>query len=461
MNCFKNLGSLPVQSFDEARHGISAYEMLKNKEYIINTYNYQNDYWNLKPPLSFWSIILGFKIFGFNVFAMRFYSAASLFITISIVSIFTMKKFGKLESLITAIILSVCGPLYVFHVGRNGDADALYLLCFTISIIAMFYINKNKKTLYICGLFFSFAFLTKSWHSFSIAAIGGLYILLSGEIKKIRFKEWIIFILSFTVPIACWVITRILKDGKKFLTTMVQYDLIERSKRPLEGHIGDKWFYFDYLTNNPKMIALFAICIITITIMLYGKKLQNYKNELLGLMLWIIVPFVIFTRSQTKIVWYIIPIYIPLIMLTGIGLGKILKNREISNYVKIFIILIFVICIGREGKSLYRTILFQQREPVQEFLVNDISSIKEINEDEAYIQVENVETENGQWSQSYLFLGEITEDFKCKDGGVSEYLKTKNKAILITNQQGYKEYEEKLKDFKILKTNGDLYLISK
>ena len=75
---FYNLGEFKVNDWDEARHGVSAYEMLKNKNYIINTYNYKNDYWNLKPPISFWIIMLSYKLFGATIFSMRLYSALSI-----------------------------------------------------------------------------------------------------------------------------------------------------------------------------------------------------------------------------------------------------------------------------------------------------------------------------------------------------------------------------------------------
>ena len=75
VNCFFNLSSLPIQDWDEARHGISAYEMLKSENFLINTYNQTPDYWNLKPPLSFLSIALGYNIFGYNTLGLRFFSA--------------------------------------------------------------------------------------------------------------------------------------------------------------------------------------------------------------------------------------------------------------------------------------------------------------------------------------------------------------------------------------------------
>lgn len=70
--CFARLDIASLQHWDEARHGVNGYEMFKSHNYIVNTYNYENDYFNLKPPLSYWGIILGFKLFGVSIFSMRF-----------------------------------------------------------------------------------------------------------------------------------------------------------------------------------------------------------------------------------------------------------------------------------------------------------------------------------------------------------------------------------------------------
>ena len=52
--CFYKLGVGELCDWDEARHAVSAYEMIQTGEPIVTTYEYSNDYWNLKPPLSEW-----------------------------------------------------------------------------------------------------------------------------------------------------------------------------------------------------------------------------------------------------------------------------------------------------------------------------------------------------------------------------------------------------------------------
>ncbi|MED1487887.1 ArnT family glycosyltransferase [Bacillus smithii] len=87
-NIFFNLGKFPIYSWDEARHGVNAYEMLRQGNFIVNTYRYKMDYWNLKPPLSYWAIMLGYKTAGFNALGLRLISGICAMLTIIIVGIF-------------------------------------------------------------------------------------------------------------------------------------------------------------------------------------------------------------------------------------------------------------------------------------------------------------------------------------------------------------------------------------
>ena len=68
--CFYHLDYGELMDWDEARHGVSAYEMLQTGEPIVTTYAYSPDYWNLKPPLSEWLIVQVHK--NGKIYEMRF-----------------------------------------------------------------------------------------------------------------------------------------------------------------------------------------------------------------------------------------------------------------------------------------------------------------------------------------------------------------------------------------------------
>lgn len=456
--CFYNLGISPVKDWDEARHGVSAYEMLKNNEFIINTYNYSNDYWNLKPILSFWGIIISFKLFGISVFSLRFTSAISLFLTAILIGIFMKNRYGKLQSLTTLFLFSCMKRLFLSHIGRHGDSDSLFILFFTLSMLYMFKIEEKRFSLYFCGFFFSLAFLTKSWHAFSIVAIGGAYLLLTGLIRKINLSQWIYFILSFTIPIGSWIICRLIKDGPKFLIEMVRYDLIERSSRPIEGHVGDKLYYFRYLLEPNKILMILIIIITLIGIYIYRNKYFYVKNDVLAFLLWISIPFIIFTKAETKLGWYIVPIIIPIIMVTSIIIINMIIDNKIHILFKNLVFFSFLFSILIYNLHMVYEVIYVDRTPYENFMLEDIKEYSQINGKKAYLELED---NNGEWSQSKLFIAEISSDLICQSGGIDSFIKETDSSALIISRDKFIENNLSLNNFDIIYNNDEFYLLYK
>lgn len=125
--CFYHLDYGELMDWDEARHGVSAYEMLQTGEPIVTTYAYSPDYWNLKPPLSEWLIALGYKLFGYNAYGLRFFSGVSMFLSTLLCAAFLWKRYGKTEAVFSLFAFASCGKLFYYHAARNGDADALFI----------------------------------------------------------------------------------------------------------------------------------------------------------------------------------------------------------------------------------------------------------------------------------------------------------------------------------------------
>ena len=177
--CFYRLDVKYVVSWDEARFGINAYEMIKSGNYIMNTFRYEPDYWNLKPPLSMWGTALSFLIFGYNKLGLRAFSAFCYVVLCLICGLFVKKHFGKLQSLFAVLFLCANTACFSFHMIRSGDSDALYVLFFTLSMLCMLLIQEHPRMLYGAGFFFACAFLTKSWHAGTIVVIGFLFLVLT------------------------------------------------------------------------------------------------------------------------------------------------------------------------------------------------------------------------------------------------------------------------------------------
>ena len=120
---FRNLGAAEVANSDEARHGVSAYEMLQTENWIENTYNYEKDLWNLKPPVSFWAEATSMRVFGYSIWAFRLPSVMAFMTMFFVVCFFLMKKYDTLTCAFFMLLFIAFDDFFFAHYGRAGDAD--------------------------------------------------------------------------------------------------------------------------------------------------------------------------------------------------------------------------------------------------------------------------------------------------------------------------------------------------
>ena len=443
MLCFLRLDVGYVASWDEARHGISAYEMIQNKNFIVNTYNYDVDYWNLKPPFSFYGIMLGFGIFGYSVMGLRFYSALSYFMICIICALFVKKHHGKMSSLLSMAFLCCNYLMLTLHGARAGDADALYQLFFTIAMLEMMEIPEEHSRSYICGACFSLAFLTKSYHAGIILVIGGLYMMISGQITKFKLKEWILFVMFMALPTGIWAIARFTQDGLTFFLTMLTEDVLSRSSVASEGHTGGAFFYIQrYFLDFGMIYWLLLLVILTAGVYLIFKKKESIKPYV-GYLLWLFVPLVAFSAVSTKLNWYNYPILVPLCMLAAIAGGKLLESSSFSTVIKRAVLLVTAAVVVFYG---YRTfdeaILSIHGDALQTFIADSVEREDEIAGANAFIQVRQEMEDGSVWNQNNTFIAEIEGDFRCKSHGVSGYLDCTEKKVIYISREDYNNMKD-------------------
>lgn len=435
---FYKLDAKYVDPWDEARHGINAYEMLKSRSFVKSTYLYETDYYNLKPPLSMWSIMISFVIFGTNVFALRVVSASCYVILAIIVGVFVKKRYGALESLFTLGFLSANTDPFIAHMVRAGDADSLYVLIFTIAMLAMLSIKENQKNLYVCGLCFSLAFLTKSFHAGIIVLIGGLFLLLTGELKKMSVKTWIKFLAASIVPILIWAIPRLFVDGTLFFRKMWETDVLGRTSEGFGSVEGSPTYYLEYFLGisgqnfpnlvNKGRIYAFAFFICLLGVVFYNELFSKTKYQnIIGYLLWIVIPFTAFSLVRTKLVWYQYPVTIPLLMAAGIFSGRLIRDKKIIKGIRIVLAIAIVFGVTHFSKDTYQQVMnkINHQQSAIEFqqLIRETAQIEKEAENKM-IAYTIYEEGRMDWNQQDVFVAEAYGDFLCTNTlSVEETLK--------------------------------------
>ena len=447
--CFYKLGFMPIQDWDEARHGVSAYEMLQSHSLLVNTYNFRPDYWNLKPPLSFWAIMGAYKVFGFNAFALRFPSAFAYFITIILLAIFLYKEFS--ESVSVYFLLLSCGihDLIFAHAARSGNADSLFIFFFALSMVGLYYGHDNIKGYYLCGIGFGLAFLTKSFHAGVIPIIAFLYYLVNHDYRRFKIKEYSCIFLSFVFLICIWGMWRYTYDGMKFFTTMVKLDLLRRSSNYIEGHTKNVWFYFKIFIDN----KVLSCSMLAGLLLIYKSRFKQFIREKnIVFILWIVVPLLFFTLSKTKLFWYIYPAELGILVFGAICLGYLRDDVRIKNnsmVLKTFLVLIFIV--------LFYQSMMNVKDVYSENSINDIQTcISNVPLYNKHIYIQHSDTDK-RWRQSELLAAELYHNFRCMKGGYNEFLQDKS-ALLIYDTEKVKNIPAANKYLQIYK-NGHIAVI--
>jgi 4-amino-4-deoxy-L-arabinose transferase-like glycosyltransferase len=453
-NIFFNLGIAPIESFDEARHGVSAYEMIKRNNYIVNTYSYNNDYWNLKPPISFWGIILGYKIAGFNPLGLRLFSGLAAMLTILIIGIFSLYKYGRLASLISTIVIATTIPYITEHCARTGDADSIYVLFFTMAIVSLALVEKNSKWIYAFGGSFALAFLSKSWHAGNIIIIGIIYLLLSKLLFKLKAKQIFLLALSVCTLIFVWIILRYMNDGIVFFKTMIEFDLMKRTSEVLEGHIGGYCFYLEGMQwSYFYWILVFAATAMSYIVIIY-KFIRNKEqaNNALIIGTWIMVPFFMYTMAKTKISWYILPIYPAIALSIGSTSSLLFKEKSRNWIAQIILIVMVAISIYKSEEVIISRISNPEPEINQE-LIKDIGNVQQYRGKRIYIN---------HYDQSYWLSAELYDDLTPIEGGAEGFLEdnTKDSLLFITKDDA-NILGDKRKNLKVLLENESAYIFTK
>lgn len=473
-NIFYNIWELPIQNWDEARHGVNAYEMLKNKLWFANHYGDTPDFWNLKPPLGSWLISVSYLMFGVNPFSLRFFSGVSALIVIIITIIYTKNRFGKLTSLLSGFILSTCFSFIHVHGARTGDFDAIFTLLVLLTVISMEKAKERKIYFYFAMLLFSMSFLLKSFASI-IPALAIIISFFAHKIyKKLKFYDYPLLLFTGTFLIFVWGYFRYQFDGLAFFQKMISYDLIERGTKQIEGHSSSIFFYLESLVLKflPWSLLLFISPFYKLQIEIQNskgifQKLKiTYKNEIFKnptILIYLLSTLIPAFLSKTKTEWYVMPVFPALSIIIAWFLSEIITQNQEGFFLalrRISITLLTIFSLIAEGLILsftlnpYLRVVQYKPGAFQDFMSEVYLQKLLLSEDIPKNSI--VGLVNTSVSQSYYFLSKAVKEYTLIEASL-ESISQQEREIFIISKDLAKEVK---KPFKVLDSSVGWILIS-
>jgi 4-amino-4-deoxy-L-arabinose transferase-like glycosyltransferase len=323
---FQYLGALPLIDPDEGRYAEIPREMLERGDLITPTLNYVKYF--EKPPLLYWANATSLKIFGQNEFAARFPSALCGLLTVLTLYIFARHLYGRRCALISALILATSAGFVLQS--RIILTDMLLTFCLTAAlgafIVAAQREGRRSRALpwYLFYLFCALATLAKGLIGMVFpAGIIFFYLLLSRRWRLLSEMRLITGLLLFLMVAAPWFVAVSLRNPE-FAHFFFIREHFERFTSTVHGRYQPFWFFVPVLLGTMLPWSFF----------IPGALLRAFRDRHheegranMYLLVWAVLIFLFFSKSSSKLIPYILPVFPPLALLVGHQIDLALDGR--------------------------------------------------------------------------------------------------------------------------------------
>lgn len=315
---FSFLGMYPLMDPDEPVYAETAREMIQFEDFVSP--RIYGEYWYDKPPMYYWLVAGAFQLMGNSEFASRFPSAF-LAIGGAVFLYWAGRRLvGERASLLSVLIL--LSSLEYFYLGNAAVTDMTLTFFLTVALVS--FLQRNYYLMYLCC---ALGVLTKGPVAlFFCGVIVGLYLLLTGNLKRLRTMKIPCGIVIFCAVAVPWYVAMYSLHGMAFVETFLGFHNVTRFLEP-EHTSGVLWYYYIPVL----LVGFFPWSAILVQSIRYAIREKGETRDVCRfLLIWAGAVFFFFSASQTKLVSYILPMYPPLAMLGGIYIDRIWLRGEVN-----------------------------------------------------------------------------------------------------------------------------------
>jgi len=333
---FWGLGSLPLLGPDEPRYAEVAREMFARHDWITPTLGGLP--WFEKPPLLYWLMIAGYRLFGVSEYSARVGPAICGLLTA--VFIFWIGK--TIEHAVTGscpsdeeerrdglgrysalVWLSSVGAI-VFSRGASFDIVITMTLTGAFACFVVWHVRSDSGVappwlLFGFYFFIGLSLLAKGLIGIVIPlGVLGLYHLLKREWPSRRFLKSLLWGAPLAIAVAAvWFGPMLARHGWKFVDQFIVQHHFARFVTNRYHHPAPFYFYLIVL------IALAGPWTIFLGAGFFASRRWRWRGRMpldrlrVFAFCWIIVPVVFFSFSESKLTAYILPVLPAVALLIG------------------------------------------------------------------------------------------------------------------------------------------------
>jgi 4-amino-4-deoxy-L-arabinose transferase-like glycosyltransferase len=306
---FYGLGAFGLLGADEPRYAQVAREMLGRRDWVTPTL--QGKAWLEKPVLYYWQAMLAFRAAGVNDGAARIPAASDAACLIAAIYFF-LRRFRRGSELDGALITASCAGVIGF--AHAAATDMPLAACFSIGLLAWYAWYESRHRTYLAAfyIFMALGTLAKGPVAPALAAvIIVLFLAVKRDWPTILPTLWLPGIVLYLAVMLPWYVAVQLRNPEFFRVFILEHNLA-RFSQDVYHHRQPFWFYLPVFLLAMMPWTIVLIMAITKRIrMFWAQGRQAYSTPQnswpLFLFLWMLVPVLFFSASQSKLPGYILP----------------------------------------------------------------------------------------------------------------------------------------------------------
>ena len=306
---FYGLGAFGLLGADEPRYAQIAREMLDRSDWITPTL--QGKPWLEKPALYYWQAMLSFRVAGVSDQTARLPAAFDAALLIAVIYWF-LRRFRPGSELDGALITASCAGVIGF--ARAAATDMPLAAAFSIALLAWYAWYESRRHIYLAAFYIALALgtLAKGPVAPALSAvIIFLFVAVKRDWRAIPRTLWIPGIAVYLVVMLPWYIAVQLRNPEFFRFFILEHNLA-RFSLDVYHHHQPFWFYLPVflLAMMPWTLAL-ILAVGERVRLVWAEGKQAFSSPEtswpLFLLIWMLVPILFFSASQSKLPGYILP----------------------------------------------------------------------------------------------------------------------------------------------------------
>ncbi len=353
-----HLGAYHLMDPDEGRYNQIPREMILSGDFITPHLN-GVEYFE-KPAFQYWFTAIMMKIFGFSEFTGRILPALSGIGCVALAGFLgTMMYSRKVGLLASAILATSCLNLVVASINILDMALTLFMTSCMVFFYA-FERTEKKKWLIAFYIAMGFGVLTKGLVAI-ILPFGILfwYVIFTKRPRLFLKLFYLPGILAFLIVTVPWFYLVCQANHDFFYFFFIREHFL-RFTTKMHNRFQPWWFFMPFVIIGMLPWTGFLVSLFSKRGVIRQTTSERNRFDIIYLLLWFFIIFIFYSISDSKLVPYIMPCWMPLAILIAASIKRFeVTNSWLSHsfFINSFLSLAFVFAlVGYVLSSNYLTI---------------------------------------------------------------------------------------------------------